>query len=409
MEVKNVIIICDVSSFNGGAAKVALQTAIGLSELGLNVLLFSAVGPVDAQLQRSNVKVCCLGQKDILSDENRVRAMTQGIWNGKAYSQFRKLLKQYSPEDTVIHSHVLIKALSPSVWAVLAEYDFKVFVTLHDYFLFCPNGGMFNYRKKEICDLRGSSLKCYITNCDVRNYYHKLWRDVRQIVQFKMFSKIKDLNLISISSLNKQVCYPYLNGYAKGWYELQNPIELNENSPVQIEQNEYYLFLGRLSPEKGLDLFCEAITTLHLKGLVVGDGDLREEYSNRYPNIRFVGWATGERKDAYIRQCKAMVLPSRWYEGAPLSVVELKSYGLPCIVPDRCAAREEVEDGKTGIVFRSGDLNSLVNAIKQYETMDLSAMQRAILDSFDPDIYSLNTHCRKLLELYQHNTDCREH
>ncbi len=401
-KINNVIVICDVGTANGGAANVAIQSAIGLSKMGLNVILFSSVGPVDKKLQDAGVKVVCLYQKDVLSESNRIKAMFQGIWNVNAYEKFNKLLSEFNPNDTIIHSHVLIKALSSSIWAVIAKYNYRVFVTLHDYFLFCPNGGLYNYRKSRICELKASSFKCYYTNCDSRKYSHKVWRDIRQIVQKTMFSRISKLYFISISSLNKQICYPYLSKYASGWYELQNPIELNQTSPVQIENNNSYLFMGRLSPEKGLDLFCEAISKLKLNGIVLGDGELKEKYELQYPNIKFVGWVVGEEKIKYIKQCKALVFPSRWYEGAPLTIVELKSYGIPCIVPDKCAASEEIEDKITGLIFKTGDLDSLIGAMDQYEKMDISVMQKNILNSFDASSYSLENHCKKLCELYNH-------
>lgn len=400
MIVKNVIILCDVATANGGASKVAIQSAVGLSELGLNVTLFSSVGPVDPLLQKSRVQVVCLGQKDILSEKNRLKAVIQGVWNHRAYSCLRELLDKYDKEDTVVHSHVLIKALSPSLWAVLANYRFKVFVTLHDYFLFCPNGGLYNYKKQEICSICPSSLRCFRTNCDSRSYIHKIWRDIRQLIQRKAFANIQDIRFISISTLNKQLCLPYLGKYTKGWYELHNPIEVNTKDAVDIVNNHAYLFMSRLSPEKGLDLFCEAITQLGLEGIVLGDGELREEYEIRYPNIKFVGWVTGKIKENYIKASKALVFPSKWYEGAPLTIIELKSYGIPCIVPDLCAASEEIEDGKSGLIFKTGNIDSLMNKLVQYESMDIVKLQRNIIDNFDASSYSLRTHCRDLINIY---------
>ena len=400
MQVKNVIIISDAATVNGGAVKVAIQSAIGLSKLGLKVLFFSAVGPICEELQNSTVEVICLNQKDILSEKSRIKAIIQGVWNRCSYVTLDKVLQQYKEDDTVIHSHVLIKALSPSVWSVLSKYRFKVFVTLHDYFLFCPNGGMYNYCKQQICKTKASSLSCYITNCDSRNYGHKLWRDLRQVVQKRAFKKIENLNFISISSLNKKIAYPYLKKYAKAWYEVQNPIYFHVLKPVDIKQNEYYLFIGRLSPEKGIDMFCKAISDLGLKGLVLGDGDQKEEYQKKYPMIEFVGWVTGERKDEYINKGKALVFPSKWYEGAPLTILEMKAFGIPCIVPDLCAASEEVEDGKTGLVFETGNVHSLKESLRRYEEEDILAMQNRILSNFSPSVCSIENHCRKLIDCY---------
>lgn len=76
---------------------------------------------------------------------------------------------------------------------------------------------------------------------------------------------------------------------------LNNPLELSDTK-CELKKDAAYLFMGRLSSEKGLDLFCKAMVDLHLKGLVVGDGYLKEKYQAEYPQIDFVGWASGEEK-----------------------------------------------------------------------------------------------------------------
>ena len=156
---------------------------------------------------------------------------------------------------------------------------------------------------------------------------------------------------------------------------LNNPLELSDTK-CELKKDAAYLFMGRLSSEKGLDLFCKAMVDLHLKGLVVGDGYLKEKYQAEYPQIDFVGWASGEEKKKYILQSKCLLFPSFWYEGAPLTIIEMKSYGIPCIVPDRCAASEQIENGKTGFVFKTGDYDSFVTAIKRLEEIDLNEMQK---------------------------------
>jgi glycosyltransferase involved in cell wall biosynthesis len=78
----------------------------------------------------------------------------------------------------------------------------------------------------------------------------------------------------------------------------------------------------------------------------------------------------------------------------------MKSYGIPCIVPDQCAASEEIVDGETGYIFTSGSLDSLKNAIKKVQLADISNMQANIIRQFNPKIHSLDTHTNILLNIY---------
>lgn len=398
--VRNIIIINDFAHINGGAGKVAISSAVGLSGLGYNVVLFSAVPPVCKELAESNVKVVCLGQCDILSDANRARAMVNGVWNRLARKEFRKLLSAYNPGDTVVHYHAWIKALSASVLNVAAKCGFRSVVTLHDYFLFCPNGGLFNYRTLKICDRKASSLGCLACNCDARNYPQKVWRYIRQMVQWHALKKAGKVNVIYISELNRKVSLPYLRGVTGKWYYVSNPVELGTGAKVDIASNKKYLCIARLSKEKGVELFCKAMEELHLEGCVLGDGYLMEELKGKYKNVDFVGWVDGREKEEYLGRATCLVFPSLWYEGAPLTVLEMMSYGIPCIVPDRCAASEEIDDGRTGYVFKSGNLESLKAAIMKYEKSGKQHMQDRIAETFDADRFTLASHCRRLVEVY---------
>lgn len=399
MKLKNVIIVNDFAHVNGGAGQVAFSSAKELAHRGFNVVVFSAVAPIDERLEFDRVKVVCLAQKDILTEKNRLRAIVQGCWNKKAYDAFKDLLRAYSPSDTIIHLHGWMKALSPSILAVTAKTNFKVVLTLHDYFTFCPNGGLFNYQSKKICEIKPSSIACLCENCDARNYPQKVWRYVRQLFQNFFLRRNKNLTIIYISKTNRSVSEQALKEVAKNWCFIQNPVSLY-NKIVDISKNEKYLFMGRLSEEKGCKLFCQAMRDLNLKGVVVGDGYLRESLEQEFPNVEFKGWLSGDEKQKVVKEAKCFVFPSLWYEGAPLTIVEMKSCGLPSIVPNKCSAAEEIEDGYTGFVFESGSIDSLESKILEFEMVDVLQIQANVLSSFDKSKYCLQSHVDSLVCLY---------
>ena len=207
--------------------------------------------------------------------------------------------------------------------------------------------------------------------------------------------------MIYISRITRDAVLPHLGTHVRQSFYLRNPAQIQSGQPVDVAGNDIYLFIARLSPEKGVKMFCRAMTDLGLKGCVLGDGYLREELERAYPNVTFAGWVGGDEKDRLIRLGKCLVFPSLWYEGSPLTILEMMSYGIPCIVPDRCAASEEVDDGRTGFVFKSGDQKSLEEAIKKYEKADIGAMQRNILSTFDAEGCSPEAHMTNLLKIYE--------
>ena len=402
--VKNIILFNDFAHVNGGAAQVCIQSALGLKERGYHVVLFSATNEIDQRLKDHGIQVVQTHQYDILSNPSKVCASIQGIWNRKAQKVLEaEILDKYEPSDTVIHIHGYIKALSPSIFSTLSKYKFPVAITLHDYFLACPNGGFYNYQSQHICDYSPLSRTCVCSNCDVRNYPQKLWRVFRQYIQRSAINKLPKLWLFSISDLTERqikACPPMRDTSKITYMRVENPIELPESLSAEPSLDGHYLFMARLSHEKGIDLFCKAITDLGLKGLVLGDGYLREYYERAYPQIEFKGWVKGEEKKTLMRRCKCLLFCSLWYEGLGLSVLESQSYGLPCIVPDRCSASELVVDGENGFIFESGNLDSLKEAIVRLEKADYSRLYHRTLEMWDSNKHSIDAHVDRLEEVY---------
>ena len=338
-KVKNVVVVNDFNYIQGGASKVAIDTARLLKESGLNVYFFSAVNKPEENLE--GITYITTNQKEALREKNRIKGAMNGLYNFKARRELKKLLKTLNPENTIIHIHGWTKALSSSVFHIAFKMKFEVVLTLHDYFTACPNGGYFNYKKNEICEFKPLSWKCIKCNCDSRNFGFKIYRIIRQFVQNKIVKLNDKLQYaIAISDFSEKILKSTLGKNTKV-IRMNNPIDIDENEEkVDASKNEYYLYAGRVSKEKGVDLFCQAITELGYKGIVVGDGDEKAKLEIQYPNIEFTGWKNREEVKKYMKGAKALIFPSRWYETAGLTVLEAQALGIPCIVSKNCAASE---------------------------------------------------------------------
>ena len=97
-----------------------------------------------------------------------------------------------------------------------------------------------------------------------------------------------------------------------------------------------------------------------------------------------------------------MVFPSKWYEGQPLTVLEALSYGIPTIVSDVCAARDEIVDGETGLLFQSGSLDSLCEEIKKLTDDHLVArLSVAAYERYWGREYGEQVYVHRLEEIYR--------
>lgn len=406
-KLRNVIIVYDYAFVNGGAARVAIQSAIALSNIDeINVTFFSAVGPVCDELQNSSVNCKCLNISDINSG-NRIKAMKNGIWNSGAKQAFESLLKEYDANDTVIHFHGWSKALSSVVINRAIKANFRCIITLHDYFTVCPNGGLYNYSTGKICKIVPSSMKCYLCNCDKRSYPQKIWRDIRQIVQNCVVKNCSQLSYISISDLNERVVKPFVQ--SANFYRVDNPTMVSANKHTSLGAT--ILYVGRLSEEKGAELFCQSICQLkHINehcvdGVIIGTGTLYEELYSKYQKcVKFVGWKNATEVQQYMENARALVLPSKWYEGAPLTIIEALMKGLPCIVSDCTSAVELIHDDVNGFVFKSGDVNSLAEKIEKILDDNVySRFVNNIKEQFKPENYHMAMHIDRLMKVYE---DC---
>lgn len=363
MKIKTVVVVNDFNYIQGGASKVAIDTAKILKESGYEVYFFSAVNKQEDNIE--GIKYVSTNQNEALKENNKLKGALNGIYNFKAKNALKELLKTLDKNTTIVHIHGWTKALSSSIFNIAFKMNFKVVLTLHDYFTACPNGGYFNYKKNEICHIKPLSWKCIKCNCDSRNYAFKLYRLARQFVQNKIVQLNEKLKyVISISELSEQILKPTL-GKNVTITRIYNPIDIDENEEkIDYSKNKFYLYVGRISKEKGVDIFCKAITELGLEGIAVGDGDEKEKLEKQYQNIQFTGWKDKIEVKKYMKCAKALIFPSRCYETAGLSVVEAMVIGLPEIVSDNCASKEFVKNGYT---FEMGNIGELIKKINILE------------------------------------------
>ncbi len=404
-----IIVVADHAHINGGQAKVAVESALGLAARGHTVTVFAAVGPADPRLTEAGIETILLDQVDVTTTNSLARFGVQWLWNQKAAAALGELLARHDPAETVVHVHAWAKALSPSIGPVLAGSRAPVVFTMHEYYLACPNGGFYDYPVSAACHRAPVSLACVAHNCDSRGYARKLMRVGRHVLM-RNTGMINNLSaVITISRLQREVLAPHLPADTQ-WYDVGNPIDAEPLGHKDDGPPGGFVFVGRLSAEKGAGLFAEAARLSGQRAIFVGDGPQRAELEAAYPEAEFLGWHDPAGVKRRLRAARALVFPSVWYEGQPLTVLESLALGTPVIVSDICAGREAVEDGRSGLWFRSGDPASLAAAMTRLSD-DATAwrMSRAAYDGFWADPLTLDRHLDRLERIYREVAHRRVH
>jgi len=412
MKKLKVLILSDYAFTKGGAERVAISSTIGLSQKGHEVVFFSAVGPINDELIEAGLKkVICLNQKDILDSPNKFIAMLSGIYNWRAVRELKKLLSCWIPD--IVHVHGVSKALSWAPINIIYPYNIPIVYTLHDYGLVCPNLGIYNFKTEKVCEYYkpGYKLKCLVVNCDKRSYTQKLWRWIRFFIVRNIFKINKKVSgYVAVSKFIGEMADKYIAG-DKPVRVIYNPVETCEDRPNKCSNNDKkginFLYVGRLSQEKGIDLPLGVMSRVDASLTVIGDGELMnicKDYSRKLGSekIRVLGFQGRKRIFTEMQRSDALILPSRCMEPAPLVLAEAAHNDLASIVANHGGLVEFVKDGINGLHFKAGSEESLRESMEKIIknpslSRELGRRARKIIDESGLNI---DNHLKKLEKYY---------
>jgi glycosyltransferase involved in cell wall biosynthesis len=198
-----------------------------------------------------------------------------------------------------------------------------------------------------------------------------------------------------------------------GWHEediayVPNFLVASEFEP-RYSPGNYFLYLGRLSDEKGLSTLIEAfmnVTFDKTNLMIVGEGPIRnqlEKVAKADPRIRFTGYLSGNTLKETTRNALAVIVPSEWYENAPLSILESFAFGKPVIGSRIGGIPEMIDDGVNGLLFESGnadDLTKKLELLLSRPEKRIIEMGRAAREKIEQQ-YNVDLHYDRLMDIYR--------
>lgn len=283
----------------------------------------------------------------------------------------------------VAHAHNVYHHISPAIFGRLKTLGIPTVLTLHDLKIACPAYKMITH--DGVCErCKGGA----IWNVAV----HRCVKDSLVMSTVVMFKDALHKLLRLYSSDVDHFVVPsrfYLEKLvAWGWPRerfsyIPNYIEV-KLLPPSNQIGKAFVYFGRLEPEKGLATFIKAVAKAGVKAWIIGVGSeeakLRELVSITGADVEFRGYRSGESLFDVVRAARAMVLPSEWYENAPMSLMETYALERPVIGANIGGIPELIRVGETGALFTSGDVGSLVEQLQIFDAMPdecVSAMGKA--------------------------------
>ncbi len=343
-------------------------------------------------------------QNDTIDDSTigkKVRLGIDTIWSSRGYSQIDNLLKQHKPD--IVHFHNTFPLLSPSVYLACKRNGVPVVQTLHNFRILCP-GALLQRNDKPCNDCLEGGL--------INSIRHRCYRG----------SILATLPLASMISYNRLVknyqnvdIYIALTQFAKKKFE-EGGIDPNKilvkpnflpNPPGKLsDKSDYVVYVGRLSQEKGVATLVKSWSSLKEIPLVIlGDGPLRADLENYCREngipVRFVGSVSRDEVIDIVSKAAFQIIPSEWYEGFPMVMLEAFATGTPVIASRIGSLDELIVDGKNGFKFEPGDIGDLQHKVRKLwgskELMEELGTNAAHL--FDSN-YTQEKNLVQLLEIY---------
>ncbi|WP_251207851.1 glycosyltransferase family 4 protein [Acetatifactor aquisgranensis] len=349
---------------NGGTETYILKFGEFLTKMGHDVQYFGMEHEQRCVGNRVNAYTKYLdfhGKNSILKAGYAVKT----IYSIEARKKIRLVLDDFKPD--ICHLNNFNYQLTPSIILEIQKWrkegnKCKIVYTAHDSQLICPNHLLYNPYAKKLCEkcLDGKYINCILGKCihgsGIKSaigmieayYWHK--RDVYGFID----------TIICCSGFMKQKIDMKKN-FASKTIVLHNFMEAIEQK--KVKKQDYVLYFGRYSEEKGIKTLLEVCRKLpEIQFVFAGKGPMESEV-DKVENIRNVGFLTGKMLDKVISEARFVVYPSECYENCPFTIMESLAYGTPVLGADIGGIPELITNGKTGELFESKNEQDLNNRI----------------------------------------------
>ena len=290
------------------------------------------------------------------------RIAADAVWSSSAATKVTDKIRAFSPQ--IVHFHNTFLRVSPAAYWACKRLGVPVVQTLQNYRLLCVNA-LFHRNGKPCEDCLGRAVPWpgLVHRC-----YHGSLRDSGLVASINVTHRL--LGTYS----NKVDAFIVLTQFGKrkfiegGLPESKIHVKPNfvTDNGVGSHEGGYCLFVGRLSPEKGIDTLMDAWNRLPpgIPIKVAGTGPMESFLREPRVGVEYLGSQSREGVLALMRDATVAILPSKWYEGFPVSMVEAFSVGLP-VIASRLGAMEEMLLGeKSGWLFAPGDADDLARIVR---------------------------------------------
>ena len=287
------------------------------------------------------------------------------IYSFEAKKKIMQVIDDFKPD--IVHMNNINFQLTPSIIYGIKKKKVPLIQTVHDYQMICPNHLLYNFDKNTPCEkcVRGFHINCIKNRC----IHGSIVKSIIGVVEAKFYSLLKtykkvDLFICPSNFLENKLLSAkrYYKGKTK---TIHNFINKEKFANTDRKEDNYIVFVGRLSKEKGIENIAGAAKLLPRYTFIVAGSGPDEGILKDIPNVKLAGFLTGDELTKLMGNAKVLLLPSVCYENCPLSILEAHSLGVPVVTMNSGGMAELVKDGVTGSLVNEPTPEGIALKIKE--------------------------------------------
>ncbi len=392
--------------YRGGDSTYMLNLSRLLEDKGQEVIPFSMQHPDNISTPYARYFISEIDFPDLLREKSASAACTvlrRSIHNREAAGKIASLADETRPD--IAHFHNIHEHLTTSIVAPLRKRGIPIVWTMHDYRQLCPNSSFLT--GGEICErcMGGHFCNVLLHRCKkgsiaasfiaMLSAYYERMKGIRNMIErFIAPSEFLRNKLIEGGFSQEKIV------------TLPNFIDLDKYNPDG--ESDYYLYFGRLLPEKGVDILIRAVAMVGEGKLkIAGSGPERpalEELAGSLEDgeVEFLGHLSGDKLRETVSRAQFTVLPSRWYENLPFSIMESFAAGVPVVAARTGGIPEMVDDGVNGYLFTMENVESCADSLKKMlkDGEERKKMGRRAREKAEK-LYHREFHYRRIMNIYR--------
>lgn len=293
----------------------------------------------------------------------KIKSFFSGIANPFAAHAVSRKLDDFRPDLVIVQN--LYPLLSPSVLKPIKSRGIPMVMRCPNYRLFCPIG--LCYDGQAVCEecFGGHEWRCFLKNC-TGSVLKSLGYAVRGWCARVSRRILDNVNIFIVQTEYQRQKF-IQQGLAEDKLAILPGIMPDIEPPGEWQPGEYVTFIGRVSPEKGIDDFLDAARQLpEIPFRVAGSYECMPDIKEQAPaNIEWMGFLKGESLRLAYLNSRIIVVPSKWYEGFPNVIVMGMMLGRPIVTANIGATGSIIKEGVTGELFEPGNASQLAQKIQK--------------------------------------------